>query len=125
MGAATVAEVFIAIIGACGVTLRPVYRYFRYGNPHGSGGSASSAAKGPGGAESRGVTMRRMAIARGKSGGSDGLRSFEMLEDDLEDGSQTQIVVAAGGHIERDDLPLQGIRVDRDVTWTEENRPGP
>lgn len=33
---ATVTEIFIAIFGACVVTLGPVYRQLRYGDPQGS-----------------------------------------------------------------------------------------
>ena len=33
---ATVTEIFIAIFGACVVTLGPVYRQLRYGDPRGS-----------------------------------------------------------------------------------------
>lgn len=123
MGAATVAEVFIAITGACGVTLRPVYRYLRYGDPQGSGGSNAAKAA-AGGVESWGAGIKTIGriTARGKNSAG-GRSSFEMLEDD-ENGSQAQIVVAAGARRERDDVPLHGIRVDRDVTWTE-NRPEP
>ena len=33
-GAATVVEIYTAIIGACLPTLKPVYRKLRYGNPY-------------------------------------------------------------------------------------------
>lgn len=44
--AATVAEIFIAIFGACVVNLGPVYRQLRYGDPQGRSSKSKKAGSG-------------------------------------------------------------------------------
>lgn len=120
MAAVTVAEVYIAIIGACGITLRPVYRYLRYGDAKGS-----STARQPGGFSGNSRTIGARTIGRlAPRGKRERSSSFEILGEDEEmelelqdQGSQTRIVCVEGGKGRLNSAPSMGIRVERDLTW--------
>lgn len=103
---ATIAEIFIAIFGACVVTLGPVYRRLRYGDPQGS----SSKSKRPeNGGKRWGKGNRRAGLI------TVGTRdSFERL-DGHDEGSETTIV-GGGQHTH---VPMRGIIVERGLEWSE------
>lgn len=96
---ATVAEIFIAIFGACVVNLGPVYRQLRYGNPLGS----SSKPKQP---DSGGESWEKGNSRVGRITGSTN-DSFEPL-DGRDEGSETTVI--GGGH--HTGKPLRGIIVE-------------
>lgn len=111
MGGATIVEVYIAIIGACAVTLGPVYRRLRYGHPQGSsklrrldGGSLGTQLDSQ--SRSRSSKIIGKFVPRSRN-------SFELLDKDAD--SQTRIMV--GGSSTRP--PSKGIMVERNVEWTE------
>lgn len=106
MGAASVVETFVAIIGACGITLGPAYKHLRYGP-----GKAHTWARQQGKSWSDGIKTIGRLTAR-----ESGRESFKMLERD-EAESQTQIVATkpeAEGGGERMDAPLKGVVVERE-----------
>lgn len=116
MAGATLVEVYIAIIGACAVTLGPVYRRMRYGHPQGS--SRSRHLEG---------TFQSANHYESRSRGSKTLGklvhhsrdSFELLDRDGD--SQTRIVVGETSI----KPPSKGIMVERNVEWKEsESDPG-
>lgn len=108
MAGATIVEVYIAIIGACVVTLGPVYRRLRYGHPQGS--SKSRHLEGSSGTQlesrARGSKIMGRIVARRRN-------SFELLDQEID--SQTRIMVGETSKTP----PLTGIMVERDVEWTE------
>ncbi|KAJ4395968.1 hypothetical protein N0V93_000184 [Gnomoniopsis smithogilvyi] len=116
MAGATIVEVYIAIIGACAVTLGPVYRRLRYGHPQGSsksrpldGGSLGTHLDSH--SRSRGSRIMGKFVPRSRN-------SFELLDKDAD--SQTRIVVGET----RTRPPSKGIMVERNVEWTE-SQPAP
>lgn len=97
---ATVVEIFIAIFGACVVTLGPVYKRLRYGDPRGS----SSKLKRPGtGVEGWEKGIRRIERISIHTRGS-----FERLGD--HDAGSEASIVNGGHHIT---VPMRAIRVER------------
>ncbi|GJC94209.1 integral membrane protein [Colletotrichum higginsianum] len=130
MWTATVVEIYIAIIGACAVTLVPVYRKMRYGTPWSTRdqksnqvSSGTGAFAGTGGAGSRpGVhNFKRSANHERLTTGND---SEEYLH---HGGGMKYSVSGATGSGDKsdvlgDDLPMDTIVVQRDVTWEEERK---
>lgn len=108
MTGASIAEINIAIIGACSVTLGPAYRRLRYGYPEGS--SKSNGQGNSGKSWSNGIRTIGKISVRGRN-------SFEQLSglDGHDGGSETRIMA---DHQENA-YHMSGIRVDRGMTWTE------
>lgn len=133
MWTATVVEIYVAIIGACAVTLVPVYRKVRYGTPWSTRDMKSNQIAsnpgvfaGTGGGGSRpGVhhNFKRSANHERLSTSND---SEEYLHHGGGGGGMTYSVSGANksGSAKReefgDDVPMDTIVVQRDVTWEEE-----
>lgn len=108
MTGASIAEVNIAIIGACSVTLGPLYRRFRYGDPQ---GSSASNGQGKGGKSwSNGIkTIGRISV-RSRN-------SFEQLGGLDGNGGGSETCIVAGP--QETAYHMRGIKVERGMTWTE------
>lgn len=106
--AATVAEIFIAIFGACVVNLGPVYRQLRYGDPQ---GRSSKSKKAGSGGESWGKGNKGVASMSVHTHDS-----FQRL-DGHDEGRETTII--GGGHYI--DVPMRGIIVERGLDWSEDH----
>lgn len=129
MWTATVVEIYVAIIGACAVTLVPVYRKMRYGTPWSTRDqksnqiSSNPAFGGTGGAGGSrpGVhhNFKRSANHERLSTGNDS-------EEYLHHGSGMRYSVSGAKSPKReeasDDVPMDTIVVQRDVTWEEERK---
>lgn len=110
MAGATLVEVYIAIIGACVVTLGPVYRRLRYGHPQGSSRSRHLEGTLQSGIHYESRSRGSQAIGKLVHRSRD---SFELLDRDGD--SQTRIVVGETSIRP----PSKGIMVERNVEWTE------
>ncbi|KDN71524.1 hypothetical protein CSUB01_12076 [Colletotrichum sublineola] len=125
MWTATVVEIYIAIIGACAVTLVPVYRKMRYGTPYSTGDQRSNQiSSGRGAFPSSGDASRLGAHNFKRSQNHERLDTSNDSEEYLHNGSGMKYSVSTkdgdrrGGSAE--DLPMDTIVVQKDVTWEEE-----
>lgn len=96
---ATVTEIFVAIFGACVVTLGPVYRQLRYGDPQGSSSKFRKSRDGEDIWPKENRSLGRITIRTRES--------FEPLGA-LDEGSETTIT--GSGH--RTVTPMRGAIVD-------------
>ncbi|KAI3551467.1 hypothetical protein CABS01_15019 [Colletotrichum abscissum] len=130
MWTATVVEIYIAIIGACAVTLVPVYRRIRYGTSWSTRDQKSNQVSagpvtfgGTGGNSRTGVShnFKRSANHERLTTGNDS-------EEYLHHGSNMKYSVSGATRTSNkrdvlgEDLPMDTIVVQRDVTWEEERK---
>ncbi|KAF9876657.1 hypothetical protein CkaCkLH20_06065 [Colletotrichum karsti] len=122
MWTATVVEIYIAIIGACAVTLVPVYRKIRYGTPWSTGDQKSNQAS-SGAAAFAGTGGSRPGIHNFKrTANHERLETGNDSEEYLHRGSNINYSVTGSAKREGrgDDMPMDTIVMQKDVTWEEE-----
>ncbi|KAI7781605.1 hypothetical protein LA080_014503 [Diaporthe eres] len=130
MWTATVVEIYVAIIGACAVTLVPVYRKMRYGTPWSTRDMKSNqiasnqgAFAGTGGGGSRPGLHHNFK----RSANHERLSTSNDSEEYLHHGRSGMTYSVSGANKSSakreefgDDVPMDTIVVQRDVTWEEE-----
>ncbi|XXH01499.1 hypothetical protein Hte_007859 [Hypoxylon texense] len=123
-GVVTVIEVYVAIIGACLPMLMPVYRKVRYGDPRSAVASQPQVAPSDGLA-TIGKISNRKRFQSSESG------SFTRIDNDEHSlvpvtYGNAQKVNVSGPHdnqssiADSEDIPLEGIRVKQDLTWSDD-----
>lgn len=113
MGAATMVETFVAIIGACSVTLKPVFLYLRYGDPTGSTASSApgSGQRKPTQSWAEGIKTIGRITGRGRRS-----NSFEMLDEEERGRSESQTEMVASvvrRSRAEEDVAFRGVAVER------------
>lgn len=131
MWTATVVEIYVAIIGACAVTLVPVYRKMRYGTPWSTRDMKSNQiASSPGVFGGTGGGGSRPGVHHNfkRSANHERLSTSNDSDEYLHHGSGMTYSVSGAtkstGSAKReefgDEVPMDSIVVQRDVTWEEE-----
>lgn len=129
MWTATVVEIYVAIIGACAVTLVPVYRKMRYGTPWSTRDMKSNqiasnpgAFAGTGGGGSRSGVLHNFK----RSATHERLDTDNDSEENLHHGSGITYSVsgATKPSVKReklgDEVPMDTIIIQRDIAWEEQ-----
>lgn len=122
-GVVTVIEVYVAIIGACLPMLAPVYRKLRHGDARSAVASQPQVAP-TDGLATIGKISNRKRFQSSESG------SFTRIDNDEHSlvpvtYGNSQRVDVSGPHdkqssiAESEDIPLEGIRVKQDLTWSD------
>ncbi|KAI1385501.1 uncharacterized protein F4822DRAFT_445451 [Hypoxylon trugodes] len=118
---ASVVEIYVAIIGACLPTLVPVYRKLRYGDPHSRPSNATTIGR---------ITTLGRSSNKKLNSRTDG--EFERLDTDEEfplasRGVHHVNISSYGGPnslpTTYPDIPLEGIMVRHDMTWSDNGKP--
>lgn len=131
MWTATVVEIYVAIIGACAVTLVPVYRKMRYGTPWSTRDMKSNQiASNPGVFAGTGGGGSRLGVHHNfkRSANHERLSTSNDSDECLHHGSgMTYSVSGATKQSAKreelgDEVPMDTIVIQRDVTWEEERR---
>ncbi|TDZ21564.1 Satratoxin biosynthesis SC1 cluster protein 4 [Colletotrichum orbiculare MAFF 240422] len=126
MWTATVVEIYVAIIGACAVTLVPVYRKVRYGTPWSTRDQKSNQASNPGAFQGTGGSRSGLHNFK-RSANHERLATGNDSEEYLHGaGINYAVSGTSGKHDARgNEVPLDTIVVQRDVTWEEERKVKP
>ncbi|KAK1987631.1 hypothetical protein LZ30DRAFT_701494 [Colletotrichum cereale] len=128
MWTATVVEIYVAIIGACAVTLVPVYRKMRYGTPWSTADQKSNQ-----------ISSGSGAFPASGGGSRPGVHNFKRSQNHerLDTSNDSEEYLHGGGmkysvsgtnrttdkrEVSGEDLPMDTIVVQRDVTWEEERK---
>lgn len=129
MWTATVVEIYVAIIGACAVTLVPVYRKMRYGTPWSTRDVKSNQiASNPGVFAGTGGGGSRLGVHHNfkRSANHERLSTSNDSEEYLHHGIGVTYSVSgatkpsAKGEELGDEVPMDTIIIQRDVTWEEQ-----
>lgn len=130
MWTATVVEIYVAIIGACAVTLVPVYRKVRYGTPWSTRDMKSNQiASNQGAFAGTGGGGSRLGMNHNfkRSANHERLSTSNDSEEYLHHGGSGMTYSVSGANKSSarreefgDDVPMDTIVVQRDVTWEEE-----
>lgn len=129
MWTATVVEIYVAIIGACAVTLVPVYRKMRYGTPWSTREMKSNqiasnpgAFAGTGGGGSRSGVLHNFK----RSAAHERLDTDNDSKENLHHGSGIAYSVSGANKSNAkreelgDEVPMDTIVIQRDIAWEEQ-----
>ncbi|KAH7328450.1 hypothetical protein B0I35DRAFT_403814 [Stachybotrys elegans] len=117
-GAMTVVEVYAAIIGICIPASLPVYRRLRYGRAPSNRSSAGSYFTGGNGRPSK-KTANAARSEPAEPGSFERLTEDDLLDQDFRPSRKVTITSWGSNQSRNMDVPLQGIVVKSDMTWTE------